>query len=70
MPATTIFSWLIWIFGGIAIAGLLMGVYSVTAQCHFKNSDKIGKIAMWLFLGFGIVAMICGIIRITLGFVK
>ena len=64
------FNLLIWIFGGTCVAGILMGFYSVTAQCHFKNKDKIGKIAKHLFISSGIFAIICIIYRIAMVFVK
>jgi len=68
MTAKIIFNWLIWVFGGACIVGLLVGLYSVREQHHFEAFEiTIGKIAIWLFFGGGIVAMICIIIRITLG---
>ena len=67
MPATTIFNWLISIFAVTAIAGLIMGIYSVVAH---PESSWVGKVAILLCIGGGIVAMICGIVRITLVFAK
>ena len=64
------FNLLIWIFGGMCVAGFLLGLYSVTAQCHFKNKDKIGEITKYLCIGTGMAVIICIIFRIALVFVK
>ena len=69
MTAKIVLNWLIGIFVGMSIIGILMGVYSAVSAFQIEDPDKMGKIAIWLFVSGGVAACICIIIRIAIGIV-
>jgi len=69
MPAKVIFNLLIGIFGILTVVGVIIGINSVVNIWHTEYSDKLARIASWLFFGGGMACVICVAIRITLGVV-